>query len=65
MEEGVGMAVGGNPGRQLLVAKRFGKGLVAGAQHGHKELGGADGPIGMVNRHGLPRPVHKLLFPGQ
>lgn len=61
-EEGEGVEVGIDPVGQLLGGKGFSVGVVAGPQHGDKELGLVGVQVGPPQ--GLPGPVDEGLLPG-
>lgn len=65
-EEGEGADMGADPIRQALRPRGLGKGVVAGAKHGHKDLGLANlAAERVLDGKGLAGVVDESLFPGQ
>ena len=65
LEEFESMNMGLNPGGEILREGGFGKGIIAGPQGGHKDLGLMDlSGLGIGDLHGLPGIIDEELFSG-
>ena len=54
-----------DPGGQLLIGESFGEGVIAGPQHGDKQIGGLDLAGGRIDpTQRFPRPVQEGLLSG-
>ena len=64
-KERVSLAMGRDPGGQLLIGKSLRESLVAGAQDGDEHRGGADDALGSLKGHSLSGPIDEHLLPGR